>query len=222
MNEGKINIYFMPGLAAGPEIFDNLYLNSNRFNCHYLTWIDPLDVEESIQSYTLRLSKNIKHKNPVLIGVSFGGIITQEISKLITTQKIIIISSVKSNSELPTSFTIASKSKIYKLFPTKIITNFDDYSKFFIGKTLEKKAKLYKKYLSFRNETYLKWSLENVINWQQENLIHDIYHIHGSKDEIFPIKNIKNSIIIEGANHSMIILKAKEISKIIEGVFFSL
>ena len=27
MNEGKINIYFMPGLAAGPEIFDNLYLN---------------------------------------------------------------------------------------------------------------------------------------------------------------------------------------------------
>lgn len=221
MEKGKINIYFMPGLAAGPEIFDNLNLDSSRFNCHYLTWIAPLNIEENIESYALRLSQNIKHKNPVLIGVSFGGIIIQEISKLITVQKIIIISSVKSTTELPISFTIASKSKVYKLFPTKIITNFDDYSKFFIGKTLEKKANLYKKYLSVRDETYLKWSLENVINWQQENSLHNTIHLHGNKDEIFPIKNIKNCIIINHGNHSMIILKAKEIAKIIESIFFS-
>lgn len=221
MKKGKINIYFMPGLAAGPEIFENLALDQNLYECHYLSWIEPLDLEEEIGDYALRLSKEIKHDNPVLVGVSFGGIIVQEISKLISVQKLIIISSVKSSEELPRRFVLASKSKIYKLFPTKIVTNFEDYSKFFVGKTLEKKAKLYKKYLTVRDDTYIKWSIYNAINWSQTNAIKDIVHIHGNKDEIFPIKKIKNCIIIHNGNHSMIILKAKEIAKIIDSTFFS-
>lgn len=212
----KTHIYFMPGLAAGPEIFENLTLSNELYELHYLTWNEPLSLEESLSSYTKRLSKEIKHENPVLVGVSFGGIIVQEITKFIDVKKVIIISSVKSQTEFPTTFQFASKSKIYKLFPTQIVTNFETYSKYFIGKTLEKKAKMYKKYLSVRGENYLKWSIENVLNWKQQIVLENITHIHGSKDEIFPIKNINNAIEIENGNHSMIILKAKQISKIIE------
>lgn len=221
MNQAKTHIYFMPGLAAGPKTFKKLKLNKEKFKCHYLSWINPLDLEESIENYARRLSKKITHKNPVLVGVSFGGIVVQEISKHIDTQKIIIISSVKNSSELPTSFAIASKSKIYKLFPTRIITNFDNYAKFFIGTKLQKKAKLYKKYLSVRDEKYLKWALENVINWQQEKSIKNTIHLHGTNDEIFPFKNIKNCISIQDANHSMIILRAKEIANIIQQILIS-
>lgn len=212
----KTPIYFMPGLAAGPEIFENLSLSETKYELHYLQWITPLSLDESLASYTLRLTENITHKNPVLVGVSFGGIIVQEMTKFIEAKKVIIISSVKSNSEFPSTFQFASKSKIYKLFPTQIVTNFDTYSKYFIGKTLEKKAKMYKKYLSVREENYLKWSIENVLNWKEQSMLENITHIHGTKDEIFPIKNIKNAIEIENGNHSMIIIKAKQISKIIE------
>lgn len=211
----KTHIYLMPGLAAGPEIFENLKLSKELYELHYLTWLKPLSVKETITNYAMRMSHEITHKNPVLLGVSFGGVIVQEMSKFIDVQKIIIISSVKSKNELPKRFKIAAKSKIYKLFPTSIIENFEDYAKFFVGKSLEKKAKLYKKYLSVRNKEYIKWSIHNAINWNQDKPLKNITHIHGSKDEIFPLKNIENCIKIEDGNHSMIIMKAKQISQII-------
>jgi esterase/lipase len=205
----------MPGLAAGPEIFYKLSLDPTLYELHYLTWKKPLALEESITNYAMRMTDEVKHKNPVLVGVSFGGIMVQEMSKFIECKKVIIISSVKSTNELPKRYKIASKSKIYKLFPTQIVTNFESYARFFVGKSLEKKAKMYKKYLSVRGKSYIKWSIHNVINWRQVKPIEGIIHVHGTNDHIFPIKNIQNCIKIEEGNHSMILIKAKQLSQII-------
>lgn len=212
----KIPIYFMPGLAAGPEIFKHLKLSSEIYEFYYLEWKKPINLEETISNYAKRITEDIHHKNPVLIGVSFGGVLVQEISKLIETSKVIIISSIKTQHELSKRFKVANKSKLYKLFPTKIVNNFEDYAKFFVGKSLQKKAEIYKKYLSVRGTTYIKWSIHNVLNWQQEKVLKNIVHIHGTKDHIFPIKHIKSSIEIEGGTHVMILTKANEISKIID------
>lgn len=211
----KIPIYFMPGLAAGPEIFEHINLSSEIYECYYLEWKEPLDLEESIVNYAMRMAADIKHENPVLVGVSFGGILVQEISKLIVTRKVIIISSVKTQYELPTRYKIASISNLYKLFPAKIVNNFESYAKFFIGKSLQKRAEIYKKYLSVRGTLYLKWSIYNVLHWQQEHPIENIVHIHGTKDNVFPFKNIKNAIEIKDGTHIMILNKAKKISSII-------
>jgi esterase/lipase len=136
----KIPIYFMPGLAAGPEIFKKLALDKEKYTFHYLKWIKPLDVEERIDNYAFRLSAKIKEENPVLVGVSFGGIMVQELAKFLNPRKVIIISSVKSPDELPGRFKFAKFTKIYKLFPIKVIENFEDYTKYFLGKTLKKKT----------------------------------------------------------------------------------
>jgi esterase/lipase len=214
----KIPIYFMPGLAAGPEIFKNLELNTEKFTFHYLKWIKPIAVAERIDNYAFRLSKEIKEENPVLIGVSFGGIMVQELAKFVNPKKVIIISSVKSPTELPGRFKFARFTKIYKLFPIKVIENFEDYTKYFLGKSLQKKAALYKKYLYVRSKESLKWSIYNIIKWEQIKPIENIIHIHGSADMVFPIKNIKNAIEIKNGTHVMILTKAKEISKIIDTV----
>ena len=212
----KIPIYFVPGLAAGPEIFEHLELSSEKYDLNYLKWIKPLALEESISNYAMRMTDNITHKNPVLIGVSFGGIMVQEMSKYIDTKKIIIISSVKSNNELPKRFKMAKFTKVYKFFPTKIVSNFEDYAKYFLGKSLKKRAEIYKKYLSVRGKTYLNWSINSILNWKQEKPQNNVIHIHGTSDHVFPIKNIDNAIEIEGGTHVMILTKAKKISKIID------
>ncbi|AUC84505.1 alpha/beta hydrolase [Polaribacter sp. ALD11] len=214
----KIPIYFMPGLAAGPEIFENLELDLEKYTLHYLKWIKPLALEEDIDNYACRLSDEIKEKNPVLVGVSFGGILAQELAKFVHPKKVIIISSVKNQNELPKRFKFAKFTKVYKFFPTKVIENFEDYTVYFLGKSLTKKANLYKKYLSVRGKKYLKWSIYNVIKWEQLRPIENIVHIHGTKDTVFPIKNIKNAIEIKGGTHVMILTKAKKISKIIDEV----
>ena len=95
----KANIYFVPGLAANCKIYEKIRLDTSRYECHYLEWKLPHSKDESLQAYAQRMCADIVHKNPILIGVSFGGILVQEMSKLIPTQKVIIISSVKSNAE---------------------------------------------------------------------------------------------------------------------------
>lgn len=206
----------MPGLAASSRIFEYIVFEEDKFEKHLLEWIAPDDEQESLADYAKKYVALIKHKNPVLVGVSFGGILVQEISKLMAVQQVIIISSIKSDSEMPKRLKVLRKLGIYKLFPSHKLSKIDDFSKFEIHPKLKKKGELYNKYMSRRDEKYLNWAIRNVLFWKCDDSRADLIHIHGSKDEIFPIKHIKNCISIEGGTHAMIILKAKQISKIIE------
>jgi len=212
----KTHIYFVPGLAANKKIFEYISLPPELFELHFLEWITPLSVEESIESYAKRMCDKITHKNPILVGVSFGGVMAQEISKLTESKRLIIISSIKTKHELPNRLKLAQKTKAYKLFPTKVVENIENYDAYFFTDYLKKRSELYKTYLSVRNATYLRWAIHNVLNWQQEIALENVIHIHGTKDEIFPIKNIQNTIEINNGTHIMILDKAKSISKILE------
>ncbi len=214
----KIHIYCMPGLAASPKIFEHIQLPKEKYELHLLEWLIPDFSHESLEAYTLRLSEQIQHENPVFIGVSFGGIIVQELSKIIPARKIIIISSVKKETEIPRRLKFIQKSKIYKLFPSKSISSIDDFSKFAINKSLQHKAQVYNKYLAVRNEIYLDWAIYNVLNWKSNNNNTDIIHIHGENDHIFPIKYIQNCIKIEGGTHAMILTKAPQINTLLQEI----
>jgi pimeloyl-ACP methyl ester carboxylesterase len=205
----KIPIYFMPGLAASPTIFENIKLPEEQFELFFLEWFLPFE-NESIENYALRMTEKILHKNPVLVGVSFGGILVQEMAKLIKTEKVIIISSVKSNAEFPVRFKIASATKAYKLIPTQLLSNIELFVKYAFGNNIvAKRLKLYEKYLSVKDKKYLDWSIENVLLWKQNKINESVIHIHGDADEVFPIKNIQNCIVVKGGTHIMIVNKFK-------------
>jgi len=211
----KIPLYFVPGLAASKKIFEHLSLSEDKFEIHFIEWIIPLDVNESIESYARRMCESITHKNPILIGVSFGGVIVQEMSKVISTQKVVIISSIKSKHELPSRLKLAQKTKAYKLFPTKIVENIENYEALFFTDYLKKRNELYKMYLSVRDASYLQWAIHNVLHWTQEEPLEYVTHIHGNKDEIFPIKYINNYTEVNNGTHIMVLDKAKTITKIL-------
>ena len=214
----KTHLYLVPGLAASSSIFEYLKFPEESFAIHYLEWLVPLSYDESISAYAKRMCARITHKNPVLIGVSFGGIMVQEMSKIITKKKTIIISSVKSKNELPKRLKVAKATKAYKLFPTKMVNNIENFTQYAFGSTAKKRVELYRKYLSMRDEKYLPWAIYNVLHWQQEEPLPNIVHIHGNKDGVFPIKHIKQCRIIEGGTHVMILNKAIQISKAILAV----
>ena len=214
----KTHIYFVPGLAASSRIFEYLELPTEQFEIHYLDWLVPITQNESITAYAQRMCDRISHKNPILVGVSFGGIMVQEMSKLIPTKKTVIISSVKSKKELPKRLRVAKATKAYKLFPTKAVTNLERFAQYAFGGTAKKRVDLYRKYLSMRDENYLPWAIYNVLHWQQEEALPEVIHIHGNKDGVFPIKHIKDCIVIEGGTHVMILNKAHQISKLLTAI----
>jgi len=214
----KTHIYFVPGMAANSKIFEHIQLDNNLYEFHFLEWKIPTTKDESIESYAQRMADDITHASPVLIGVSFGGLIAQEISKLIQTKKLIIISSIKTNQELPKRLKLVAATKAYKLFPAKFIENLDSYLEYFLGDFQKDKIETYKKYMSVRNADYLYWAIYTVLHWKQEISIENISHIHGTSDGIFPIKHIVNPIKIENGTHAMILTKAKKIAAEIDKI----
>lgn len=214
----KTHIYFVPGMAANSKIFEHIQLDKNYYECHFLEWKIPTSKDESIEMYAQRMCDQIIHETPVLIGVSFGGIVVQEMSKIISTKKTIIISSVKSNLELPKRLKLAASTKAYKLFPGKLIENLDSYIDYFLGDFQQKKIDAYKKYMSVRNATYLHWAIYSVLHWKQSEPLINISHIHGTNDGIFPSKHILNYIEVENGTHAMILTKGKKISMEIDKI----
>lgn len=199
----------MPGLAASSTIFENIQLPEDQFEMHFLEWFLPND-KESIESYAQRMTEKIQNENPVLVGVSFGGVLVQEMAKIIQTRKVIIISSVKSNKEFPSRFKIARNTKAYKLIPTQLLADIEKLVKYAFGDNIvAKRLKLYEKYLSVRDKHYLDWSIETILCWKQKDINESVIHIHGDADEVFPIKHIERCIVVKGGTHIMILNKYK-------------
>lgn len=198
----------MPGLAASSKIFEKIELPNEQFEMYFLEWIQPLE-NESLVSYALRLSEKIAHEHPVLIGVSFGGILVQEISKIIKVRKLIIISSVKTKNEFPLRMKWAKTIKAYKLLPTGLVSNIEVISKFSFGEKVNQRIKLYEKFIAMRDKNYLDWALESIMLWDRVEADPNIIHIHGDEDDVFPVKYIKNCITIKGGTHIMIINRFK-------------
>ena len=214
MNE-RIPVYFIPGLGAGPRIFEYISLPQEDYELHYLDWLIPEASDESLVHYAQRMANLIEDEMPVLIGVSFGGMLAQEISKLMPVRKTIIISSLRSQAEFPKRLKWMRRLGLYRLIPTKRISNIDDFSRFNFHQTVKKKAELYNRYMSVRNEKYLNWAIKTILHWKAGEVSDDLVHIHGTRDEIFPIRHLKDCIPIEGGTHAMIITKAKKISTLI-------
>ncbi len=208
MSQEIIHVYFMPGMAANPSIFEYIKLPKDHFKIHWLEWIIP-DPKESIEDYTKRLAKNVKHKNSVLLGVSFGGIIVQEMSKFLTLKKLFVVSSVKSTHEMPKRLKIAERTKAYKLIPTQLLSNIEALAKYAFGETASKRIELYKKYLSVNDKYYIEWAIEQMVCWRNNKPLPNIIHIHGENDAVFPVHNIKDCITVKGGTHIMIINKYK-------------
>ena len=202
----------MPGMSANPLIFKRIKFSDEKYEIHFLKWTKPV-LNESIENYSKRFLDFIKHENPILIGVSFGGLIVQEISKLIDVEKVIIISSIKSNRELPLYMKSAKFLKLYNYFPLKLFDDVFNISKSLKINKIYKKLDLIDKYLSVRDENYLKWAIREILNWKQEKPLQEVIDIHGDKDLTFPISLIKDCIIVPGATHALILTKYRWLNK---------
>ena len=208
MNEGVTHVYLMPGLAASPTIFEYIKLPPEQYCLHWLEWQIP-DKEETFESYAQGMCKFIEYDNAVLLGVSFGGMLVQEMSKFLNLKRLFVVSSVKTNYELPKRLKILKYTKAYKFLPTQWVGNIDLLAKYAFGETIKKRVDLYKKYLSVTDKAYLDWSIKQLVCWEQDKPNPKAIYIHGDKDLVFPHSCQGDCIVIQGGTHIMILNKFK-------------
>ncbi len=204
----KIPVYLMPGLGAGNKIFTHLKL-PEIYEVHYLQWLLPYQ-NETLQDYSRRLCRQINEENPILIGVSFGGIVIQEIAKQISVKQLVIISSIKHHQEMKPLFKLARNTKLYKLLPVSLLKKRQLLQKLVLPRPIQKKLRLYQRFLELDDTQYIRWSIEKILTWQQNRLPENLVHIVGEKDRVFPPQYINYpKIIVPEGRHEMIIFKVK-------------
>jgi len=212
-----VPIYLMPGMGANYKIFEYLTF-PDKFEVFYLNWLIPQKNEE-LSHYVLRIRQQIKHENPILIGVSFGGIIIQELSKYISVRQLILISTIKHQDELPPLYKIVKNFGLYQLFPFKLTKYHQALKKVAIHQKLQQKIKIYNRYFKVTDPYYIKWSVYQVLHWKQTKELKNYIHIVGEKDIVFPVKYIKDpKIIVSDGSHEMIIFKARHISNLLQNL----
>jgi len=207
------HIFFISGLGADHRAFDRIKLNGYKQT--HLPWIIP-ETGETMHSYAQKMAKPIlATKNPVVIGVSLGGMLASEMTNFIPQMRAILISSIKSPAE---------RSLLLKAgyaFPIQ----------HFISISLLKRMSFLWRWANFKRPTadvnrmlqmfkeqdnrFLKWAMINAPKWKGTGVAERIYHIHGDSDRLFPLKRINSPNVIKGGNHIMVFLRGEEITNLI-------
>jgi pimeloyl-ACP methyl ester carboxylesterase len=208
------NIYLLSGLGADERIFQ--HLDFGELTPIFIKWITH-EKDELIQDYALRLTAQIKTKKPIILGVSFGGMLAVEIAKLIDCQKVIIVSSAKNRKEIPLYYRLFGRINGHKLIPISLFKSANFLTYWFFGMREKKEKKLLKSILNDTDKTFLKWAINAIVSWQNEAIIPNLSHIHGASDRVLPIKN-KDEIdaIIPNGGHLMVYNKADLVNQILK------
>jgi len=211
----ETTIYLIPGVGADFRIFKNLQFPENCEIVH-IKWVASKP-DESIQAYAKRLLPQIKKDTiPVLIGMSFGGIIAIELSKLVKPAKTILISSIRNKTEQPLKFSILRRLPFHRFIPGSVVAKVNFWWSWALGDLTRKDKKMITEMIEDINIPFNEWAAHQAITWQNEHEPENLVQIHGTKDTIFPhIYVSKNANIIKGGTHWMVVNRAKEISNII-------
>lgn len=208
------HIYCISGFGADERVFSKLDFGKN--DVHFIPWKIP-EKHESITSYAERMQKDIVHVNPVLVGLSFGGMMSIEIAKLIPAEKVILLSSISTFHELPLFMKISGKLHLNRLIPMKPYSILEPLENYNLGVKTPEQKKLTREYRKKLNLQYSNWAIDQVVTWKNEIIPTKLVHIHGTKDHIFPIKYIKNpDYIIRGGGHLLSMNNAEEVSNILK------
>jgi pimeloyl-ACP methyl ester carboxylesterase len=207
-------IYVLSGLGADHRVFQNLNFGNNIVIP--IPWLLP-EKNERIEDYAKRMAACIQHEKPILAGLSFGGMMSMEIAKHKEFEKIILISSSKTKSEIPALYKWCGILRLQKL----VSGSFMKRCRAIVGRVFSihssSEKEIVDQMLRDTDPVLLEWSIEKILYWKNTLVPANVFHIHGTKDRILPIRNISCNKVIDKGGHLMVMNRAEEVSGLIQG-----
>jgi pimeloyl-ACP methyl ester carboxylesterase len=211
-----MKVHFISGLGADDRVFK--YLDLPAVEKVFVQWIKPLK-QESITQYSTRLMLQIDTTQDVyLVGVSFGGMIAQEIAKQLVCKKVIIVSSIQTPQALSWQLKVVRLLQLHLLMPQFLLkwSNLLSANYYFSVKNRAEVLLLHQ-IIKDTDFDFAHWAIHQVINWKMPaHSITNIAYIHGTADRIFPInKHFGHFTPVEEGGHFMVVNKSAIISAFI-------
>jgi len=209
-----MTIYFISGLGADKRMFSRLKL-PGEYTVVHLEWIAPIE-KESLENYVKRLSAKIDTTKPFhLLGLSFGGMVATELAKIIRPEKIFLLSSASMGKEIPWYYKFFGLIRLQLMVPAGMLKKTNFLTWWFAGVKTEEDKDLLRKVLKETDSTFLRWSITKIAWWTNAARPSNLFHIHGSFDNVLPIRFIRADHVVKGGGHLMVLDRWEEISKVL-------
>lgn len=209
------HIYCISGFGADERIFSKINFGNHEVN--FLQWLSPAR-GESLQQYAARMLAGVHHDKSILIGVSFGGIMAIEMAKLRAFTRVIIISSIKADKELPGWMKLAGRLKLDKVIPLRSFKITEPIQNYHLGIETAEELRLVREYRRNIPLKYTNWGIHEILNWRNDWQPEGLVQINGTNDHIFPIRNISADFVVKGGGHFMVMNRATEINGILNNL----
>lgn len=204
-------LYLFSGLGADERAFQRL--DFSGFTVVFIQWLVPHD-KETMAQYAARLLDQIPTTQPTLIGLSFGGMIAVEVARQIDTERVILISSAKTKSEIPFYYRLAGRLNLHKLLPAALLKRSNLITDWFFGVNSAFEKQLLKHILADTDPIFLKWAIDQVVRWKNQTPPPNLFHIHGTSDRILPAGFVASDAIVRDGGHLMVLNKAEELNAV--------
>ena len=212
-----MNVYFISGMGADRRLFKNILLPEG-FQMNFVEWIRPED-DEPIPAYASRLAAQIDTSHPfMLAGVSLGGIMSVEIAKLFPPVATIIIGSIPVAQDLPRYYhTLGRSLGLLKVLPGSFFKRAASAKRWFTRETKADKRLIWQM-IRESDARFLEWAMKAVLKWENKEMPQPLWHIHGTRDIVFPIRLTHPTHRIRRGDHLVIMTRAEEVNAILREV----
>ena len=209
--------FFISGLGADEKAFQELGdFGTTKI---MIEWMANLP-DESLYDYAkMMIDKYGIEQEDIVVGLSFGGLVAQQIAEIIKPDFIILISSFRTKDDLKIHFSSGLKMKLHKLMPEMKSELIGSMVATYLNSGSKISVPVLKEMVMSTDMKLMKWSLEKIYE-QDVILAPDIlkYSIIGDKDKVVKPWIIETTFIVEDGSHFMVFDKAKEVTKIISSI----
>jgi pimeloyl-ACP methyl ester carboxylesterase len=209
----KPTLYLMPGFGSDKRVLSNLDITAaDTVHLHYLL---P-EVGESLSAYAQRMAQQIDTSGPVFIlGVSFGGMIAVEMSKILHPKHIFLVASAKTQDELPLRYRFQRHVPVYKWLGGRYMIRRGATGAYLFEADMRNEMVFFKSMLSQKDPRFMERAFGAIANWDNQTLPMCPYtHLHGRRDHTLPARRIKGATLVDGG-HWMVYFNATEVSKVV-------
>lgn len=209
-------IYCISGLGADHSVF--LRLQIPGYQLIPVQWLQPIQ-GESLGAYALRMRNQIDDKEPIVLGLSFGGLIAQAIAKQSPVNHLLLLSTAKSLRAIRSNLLFFKYLPIYKWMPGQLLKWIFLKNIWVFGPLSKRNQTALRQMIASFDAHFFRWSFDAIFNFKPiDSKSVKTTHIHGSKDWLFPIEQAHADFVVMDAGHLMVLTHARRVSGLLQAV----
>lgn len=212
-----MTVYFLPGVGCDERLFGRLDLSG--LNVVTLRWPD-FRAEDTLRSIAQRMVPAVDaNEAHVLVGVSMGGMVAQELAALTHPQKVILISSWTGPKEWPPFVRISAR-----LGLSTFIRDWTMRLAWPLKRVIDRRAAdidaLLWNMAKQQGAGQIRRGTQAILRWEGSPWKGTLVRIHGDKDIVTPLR-FPVDHTVKGGQHVMVLTRAEEVTMLLRSALTS-